>query len=57
MLSVVYSRQGLLERADHWLRKASQPTHDTHRFYNQWYIKRAEVELAVATKDWETAIV
>jgi predicted ATPase/class 3 adenylate cyclase len=56
MLSVVLSRQGQLERADHWLRKASQPTHDTHRFYNQWYIKRAEVELAVAKKDWETAI-
>jgi class 3 adenylate cyclase/tetratricopeptide (TPR) repeat protein len=57
MMSVVYSRQGQLERADQWLRKASQLTQDTHRFYNQWYIKRAEVELAVAKKDWETAIV
>jgi class 3 adenylate cyclase/tetratricopeptide (TPR) repeat protein len=56
MMSMVYTRQGHLEKAEQWLRKASQPTQDTQRFINQWYIKRAEIELAVAKKDWETAI-
>jgi tetratricopeptide (TPR) repeat protein len=56
MMSMVYTRQKNLEKAEQWLRKASQPTQDTHRFINQWYIKRAEIELAVAIKDWETAI-
>ncbi|MFU8771160.1 MAG: ATP-binding protein [Anaerolineales bacterium] len=54
-MSAVYSSQNRLEEAGQWLLKASQQLGDEPPILNRWVYARAEIALAKAKQDWETA--
>jgi tetratricopeptide (TPR) repeat protein len=56
LMSMVFSRQGDLDKAEQWLLEARQRTQASLIFANQRYLKRAKIELAVAKKEWTTAV-
>ncbi|MBE0410483.1 MAG: AAA family ATPase [Anaerolineales bacterium] len=54
-MSAVYSSQNRLEEAGQWLLKARQQLGDESPILNRWVYARAEIALAKAKQDWETA--
>jgi class 3 adenylate cyclase/tetratricopeptide (TPR) repeat protein len=56
LMSMVFSRQGDFDKAEQWLLEASHRTQASLVFTNRRYFKKAKIELAVAKKEWTTAM-
>ena len=56
LMSIVFSRQGDVDKAEQWLLEASDRTQVSFVFTNRRYFKKAKIELAVAKKEWTTAM-
>jgi class 3 adenylate cyclase/tetratricopeptide (TPR) repeat protein len=55
-LSIVFARQGRTNDAAQLLVKAERQMEEYQRFPNRWFYGCAQIELAIAEKDWDAAV-
>jgi predicted ATPase/class 3 adenylate cyclase len=55
-LSIVLARQGRIAEAAQLLLEAERQMEEYQRFPNRWFYGCAQIELAIAEKDWDAAV-
>jgi class 3 adenylate cyclase/tetratricopeptide (TPR) repeat protein len=56
LMSILFSRQRNLEQAENWLITGRESAGEPPTFEERWVLSLAEVELAVARKEWDQAL-